>query len=377
MDTLVKNQVLELPTFAPELARRLFASGMPLLLAERLGVCEETRLLFLGCGDSAAAAEVAASLAGPCAGLQARALNVAEFCYYFGPAETGPSDLLVLISVRGISKMTVDCICKAKQLGMKTLLITNVAAGAAARQADGVLEMGFENRVEDWPGLKSYCASLIAALAFEMGAGAFLHGPGTPRPADWVARYGAALGNRLQEIDEQMFALAGQGWKDLDRLEFLGCGSAYGSAWFAAQKFCEIAGSLTDEYDTEDWCHIGYHLKAAGQIGTVFFLDCRAPSYGRSLETVAAARGIGRPTLVITNGPLADLPEGAAAVQMPLLEEQPAWLAPLFDYAAPAILSGYCSELRGKGKFARQLLARQQIIRRLEAARYEGGARDV
>ena len=139
----------------------------------------------------------------------------------------------------------------------------------------------------------------------------------------------------------------------------------------------EIAGSLTDEYDTEDWCHIGYHLKAAGQIGTVFFLDCRAPSYGRSLETVAAARGIGRPTLVITNGPLADLPEGAAAVQMPLLEEQPAWLAPLFDYAAPAILSGYCSELRGKGKFARQLLVRQQIIRRLEAARNEGGARDV
>lgn len=366
-NTLIKSQVMSLPTFSVQTVRNHLIDDRVNRQIDRLAITEKTEFVFLGCGDSAAAGEVSASLAGQMLKVRARAENITQFRYFDGPGDFSPADVLVLTSVSGANPIIGESVRKAAELGVKTLVLTNSPQSAAARGADAVLDMGFENRAEDWPGLKSYFAGLVTALMFVYAVGIRL---GRFTPEDYekarkdILRYARRLEEALPGIDGQMFRLAQTRWKDFDRFHFLGCGKEHGSAWFSAQKFCEVCGALTDEFDTEDWCHIGYHLKDPQNIATVFIADSRDHYFGRTLETISAACGIGRPCLVVTNAAQDIFPAGAQVVRMPEIPDEPFWLTPLFDYAAPSILAGYCSELRNKGIFEAHYLARQKFFKK-------------
>lgn len=365
MNTMIKGQVMSLPEFSVQVVQSHCIDDSVSRQLDKLEITEETEFVFLGCGDSAAAGEVSASIAKQLIKVSARAENITQFQYFDTSENFSCPTVLVLTSVSGASPIMLEAVGKAKGLGIKTLMLTNFPERPAALQADAVLNMAFENKLEDWPGLKSYFAGLATTLMFLYAVGIKL---GRLTLQDYekaqkaIIHYSGELEKALPKLDKQMYWLAKNEWSKFDRFHFLGCGKEYGSAWFSAQKFCEVCGALTDEFDTEDWCHIGYHLKNPQDIATVFIADSQDNYFGRTLETIRAACGIGRPCLVVTNTSADVFPAEAQVVRMPEMENAPFWMTTLYDYAAPSILAGYCSELRKKGIFEKHYLARQKFF---------------
>ncbi len=368
MDTLIKGQVMALPEFSTQIVQSHSIDGLENDWIDKLGITEESEFVFLGCGDSAASGEISAVFAEQLIGVKAWAENITQFQYFVEPQNFSSTTVLVLTSVSGTNPMIGEAIKKAQRLEIKTLVLTNSPQKAVSLGADAVLNMGFENKIEDWPGLKSYFAGLVTSLMFIYAVGIRL---GRVTINDYekaqkdIIRYACELEKELPKIDEQMFWLAEKEWKKYDRFHFLGCGKEHGSAWFSAQKFCEVCGALTDEFDTEDWCHIGYHLKNPQDIATVFIVDSHDSYFSRTIETINAACGISRPCLVVTNTKKELFPAEAIVVSMPEIENEPFWLMPLYDYIAPSILAGYCSEMRNKGIFKMHYVARERFFKKV------------
>ncbi len=98
--------------------------------------------------------------------------------------------------------------------------------------------------------------------------------------------------------------------------------------------------------DSEDWCHINYFLKDPASIGTVIMADKNSPAYGREKETAASAAAIGRPVLVVPNGPREDFPGAQVVCCVPEAPAGYEWLLPLTDYIPASLLAGYIAQLQ-------------------------------
>lgn len=321
-------------------------------------ICNVRRIYITGCGDSIAAAGVMAGVMKEFSEVfHCEAVEPMDFSRFMKKEELGAgepdSPLVIAISAGGGTARIREILQKAKKMGAFTILLTNNRESASAQEAKRVFCLDTPKMTEDFPGLRSYFAGIIGltALAVRMGHVRGVLPPLKPCECkEAVSSYVHSFEKEMGRVEDQMFALAGV-WKEFERFEFIGDGPERYSALFAMEKFAEVTGTLGSFDDSEDWCHIGYHIKNPETVGTILFADCHSEGYGRERETARAACGIGRPLLVITNGAPSDFPPQAHVCRIPDTPPEYRWLMPLMDYAPAAILAGYCALLGGRKFF--------------------------
>lgn len=311
-----------------------------------------------GCGDSIAAAGAMEGVLERFTGtFGCKAVNSMEFARFTTLGDIGigepNSPLVIGISAGGGTARVIEILEKANQAGWVSLALTNKMPSRVSKTARKTFYLATPAMENDFPGLRSYFASMVGLIALACRIGhvrGALHPTAPNEFKAAISHYVHGFGDVMDAIDQQMFELA-KSWKDLTRYNFIGSGRQLHSALFALGKFYECNGLVGNYDDDENWCHIDYHLKNPETIGTVLFADKHSPYFHRSKETVAAACGINRPTLVITNGNKGEFSEGAVVCKIPDTPEGFEWLGPLMEWAPAALLAGYCAALAGRKFF--------------------------
>lgn len=361
-DNFIRRQVMSLPELVEEQLKGCFGPGLRdlMIMAE---IFDARKIILTGCGDSyAAAIAMAPVIEKYCDCFGVTVMRAVEFTRFLSKSEIGigepNSPLVIVISAGGGTARVCEALEKANEVGAFSILLTNRPESRAAKVAKRVFTVGTPPFPNDAPGLRSYFGSLVGLIAFASRMG---HVRGTlppTGPAEFqnaIRAYVGAVGEHLEQIDDQMFALA-QKWQNFTRFDFIGDDVSYGSAFFGAAKFLECNGCSVTVDDSEDWCHINYFLKDPESIGTVVMADRHAPSFGRIQETVASAVRIGRPVLVVTNAEADAFEAGAEVCRLPDAPEGYEWLMPLMDYVPASLLAGYITKLQGVPFFRRELL---------------------
>ncbi len=354
----LRNQVFSLPHLVDTQLDRSFCKEKLQGVLSMSEIFDARKILVTGCGDSYAAASVMAPvLQKYCDVFGCQAVDTIEFNRFTPKEDIGigepNSPLVLVVSAGGSTARIVETLEKAKRVGALPILVTNKAQSPAVSAAKRVFFQDTPPMENDFPGLRSYFASLLglSAIALRMG-----HVRGVlPSTAEkeWreaISGYVRSYESILETIDDQMFELA-QTWKDFDRFDFIGDGPELYSALFGLEKFYECTGIRGVYDDTENWCHINFFIRNPQTVGTVVMADKNSPSFSRTVETIASAQRIGRPVLVITNADKSQFVEGVTVCTLP---EAPAgfeWLLPLMDYAPAALLASYCCTLAGRKYF--------------------------
>lgn len=351
-DNPIRQQVLSLPSLVEDQLTGCFGPGLKDLMT-MAEIFDARKIILTGCGDSYAAAVAMAPVVEKyCDCFGVKAMRAIDFTRFLPKEQIGigepNSPLVIAISMGGNTARVCEALEKANAVGAFSILMTNNPNSPAAEKAKRVYTVGTPAFPNAYPGLRSYFGTLVGLVAFASRLG---HVRGTLPPTgpkdfqNAIRAYVGDWGQILDQMDDQMFHLA-ENWSQFTRFEFIGDGVEWGSAFFGAAKFLECAGSTVSVDDSEDWCHIGYFQKDPQTIGTVIMADKNSPAYGRERETAASACAIGRPVLVVTNGPKEDFPVEAQVCRIPEAPEGFAWLLPLMDYVPAALLAGYVSAMQ-------------------------------
>lgn len=352
------NQVLSLPSMVDEQVDYCFSDEVQQSIMSMSEAFDVRKIYITGCGDSIAAAGAMAPVVHRLSGVfGCEMVEPMDFTRFMLAKDIGigepNSPLVIGISAGGSSSRVVEVMRKANEMGAFTIALTNNGESPVAKEAKRSFVLNTPKMQDDFPGLRSYFASMVGliAIACRMGRVRNVLPPDSEkRLAEALKAYIHQYAGILEGMDTDMFELA-KSWKSFERIDFIGDDKELYSALFAMEKFLECTGVMANYDDSENWCHVGYHIADPESIGTVFFADATAASYGRIQETVSAAAAIRRPVLVITNGEKGDFPEGARVVQVPRAEAGNEWMQTLMDYAPAALLAGYCCTLAGRKFF--------------------------
>ncbi len=354
----IRNQVFSLPELVDiQLNRSLDKEKLQsvLSIAE---IFDARKIILTGCGDSfAAAAVMAPVLQRYCDVFTCKAMDPMEFTRFTPKEDIGigepNSPLVLVVSAGGSTARICEALQKAEHVGALPVLVTNKADSKAASVAKRVYFQDTPPMENDFPGLRSYFASLIglASIALRMG-----HVRGVLPPTaeqEWkaaISGYVHSYEQMLEQIDDQMFELA-KTWNSFERFDFIGDGPELYSALFGLEKFYECTGVSAVYDDSENWCHINYFIRDPETVGTVIMADKNSPSFGRTVETIASAHRIGRPVLVVTNADKSAFIDGVTVCTLPETPKGFEWLMPFMDYVPATLLASYCCTLAGRKYF--------------------------
>lgn len=311
------------------------------------------RVVMTGCGDSYSAAGAMLPSFKANSGIDAvSAPDPMDFCKFYTKADTcmghQPQEVLVIaVSASGGSQRIVEIMEKGRAQGAHTLLITNNPESAGAKAAQFVFPVETPEGCNS-PGLRSYFASMLALTALGAYLGLIKHRLTRERFSQiqqLIAAHVKAFGQVYEAVDQQVYTLA-KTWKDFKRFEVVGDWDEYFSAQFVEEKFIECAGVHCTHTNSEDWCHINFFLKDPETIGTIFHAPYHAQNFDRVQNAIHTALAIGRPTLVVTDAPEEEVPEGAVYCRMPAPPE--VWLSPITDFAPGSLLAAYVAALADK-----------------------------
>jgi glucosamine--fructose-6-phosphate aminotransferase (isomerizing) len=246
------------------------------------------RIILCGCGDSHHAA------VGLCFALEywtsrrVRAATSMMAARYVIPAvKTHPTKTLVIgISASGEVARTLEAIDVAKAMGMSTLAITGSADSPLADLAESILVLEMPS-LPHGPGLLSYLASLLMgySLAFALSRPA-----GREEIDDVLGAFPAVLSSWRETQVNRGIVFAEQ-YPEAP-IVFLGSGTAYSAALFAAAKVIEASGGAAWGQDVEEWAHLEYFCNPSYM--PTWLLSARGRSTTRETEVEEAARRIGR-----------------------------------------------------------------------------------
>lgn len=352
------NQVKSLPGLVDQQLRLCFDGETLEKLLSMSEIFDIRRIYMTGCGDSIAAAGLMEDVLLRLTGVfHCDVMEPVDFTRFVTAADMGigePNNPLVIgISAGGGTARVVEALEKANKAGAISLALTNKVPSKVSEAAKKTFFLNTPKMENDFPGLRSYFANIIGLIAVGCRIG-HVRNILPPTASDEfktaISAYVHSFEPVMDKIDMQMFELA-RTWKDFEKFNFIGCGQGLYSALFGLEKFYECTGTISNCDDAENWCHVDYHLKNPESIGTVVFADRHSPSFNRTKETVRAACGINRPTLVITNAGQEEFPGNATVCTLPDTPEKFEWLMPLMDYAPVAILAGYCCTLAGRKFF--------------------------
>lgn len=223
----------------PDLLTRL----LPALRAAVEGLTLSTGRIFAGgCGDSAFAAGAAAGLFAA-AGIDYRPASAMDLAFH---ASLAPGDLVVLMSISGGTRRTVQAARCSRAAGARTLAVTCDAESALARGCDQCLILPFTPLSRRTPHTADYLATLLAlAVLAERCSG----------------RRNDAL-DRLPDVLAEVIDRTGAGAAALVRaadgaakLFILGQGSNLATAHYIAAKLHEAGGLTGLAGETENFVH--------------------------------------------------------------------------------------------------------------------------
>lgn len=357
-DNPIRRQVLSLPDLLEAQLESCFSGDKLYELMSIAEIFDVRGIILTGAGDSFAAAGAARSvLEKYCEVFYCNAVNSMEFTRVMTGKDVGAgspgSPLVIAISANGGTARVVEVLQKATELGAFPILITNNPESRAAKAAKRVFVMDTPKMENDFPGLRSYFASLIGlfSIACRMGHVKGVLPPIAPISFQEAIRdYIMRLKPYLEEIDNQMFELA-QKWHKFERFDFIGDDQGLYSALFGLEKFVECNGAHCAYDDSEGWCHVNFFLKDPESVGTVVFADKNRKSFSRIQETVWSACEIGRPTLVITNADRLLFDKRAEVCEIPVAKPGYEWLSVLAEYVPASLLAGFCAALDGRRFF--------------------------
>lgn len=357
----IRQHVFSLKELVDVQVGNCFGKGLSTLLSD--GEIRRIQRIFLtGCGDSYAASLAFVPMIKRSCGISdVRGLRAIDFTRYTPKEEFGDAGttLVIAISTGGGTARVAEALEKSNSDGALSVLITNNGESRCAGLANKTMVLGTPDFEPQYPGLRSYFGSLTGILAVVCRVGI---GNGT-LPADtedkWIAaikQYVSDFSASLEKIDDQLFSVA-QSMNGCTSFDFVGDGVEHATAFFGAAKFLECPGIFCSWDDSEDWCHVNYFLKDPDKLGTVIMADRHSPSFGRIQETVASAKRVGRPVLVVTNAGADAFIEGVDVCTVPETPNGFEWLKPLMDYNPASILAGYMAALRAEPYFRATYLA--------------------
>lgn len=203
---------------------------------------EAARVVMAGCGDSyysaVAAAGIYRRLSIPVVAVTAQ--EVAQF------VALQPHDLVVLASVSGSTKRTVEAAARAREAGATTLAITCRDESALARTCDFTLLLPYEPISRSTPHTLDYTVTLLAqALVAE--------------------RLGGVRLDELDGLAEALQRAIGIAFRTLrsvlvdapvaPQVFYLGAGTDLGTAMYGAAKLHEAGGQTAFAGESENFWH--------------------------------------------------------------------------------------------------------------------------
>lgn len=353
----IVNQIWSLGDLAEKQVKRAFA-GEKITSALPIQICFDIRrIVITGCGDSLAAALAMKGVFEKyCDVMSVDVYDPITFNRYKLASDIGigepNSPLLIGISAGGETARINEALQKANALGAYSLALTNKESSSCARTAKALLNPETPSFPNDFPGLRSYFASLtgLAAIACRLG---LVRGVLSPEdPENWqnkITSYVTAVTRQLADIEQTILAAAEQ-WKTFTRFDFIGDDQALASAMFGQEKIYECVGETAYYDDSEEWCHINYFTKQPETVGTVVHAYSDQASFSRLKETIWSALQIGRPVLVITDKP-EEIDPRAVIITLPAPDPEFVWLRAFADFIPSALLAGYIAQLGDKKYF--------------------------
>lgn len=314
------------------------------------------RIFITGCGDSHHATintELAfESLTGlPCETQQA--LQFARYSAGFIP-QSGPNTNLVIgISVSGAVARTFEALQMAKQAGATTLALSATPGSRVAMAGDILFQVPnppFPDPEGTFtPGVRTFIVNQLALMLIAIRIGEVRGHLTSARAAELrkeLLGVVDVIEQTIAENDAAALKLA-KAWKDAGEFVFVGGGPNFGIALFTAAKVLEASGDPALGQDTEEWAHLQYFAKAANT--PTFFITAADRDHSRVLETMVAARQIGRRVAVICPKTAGDLIEKAdAALTFAPVSEM---FSPLVTQIPGELFAAYRAEVIGEPFF--------------------------
>ncbi|MGE4249156.1 MAG: SIS domain-containing protein [Parvibaculaceae bacterium] len=220
-----------LPTIQPELARRADALARP-----------KGRVFAGGCGDSLfapkALSEVFRLLRQPVA--TRSAMDMAAF------TDFRPGDTVVLSSISGGTRRTVEAAGVAAAAGARVIALTCTAGSALAEAAHATIVLPFTPLSRKTPHTLDYAVTLLALAEIARSfAGEAASGT---RPA--VAAVPGLLDRARMDAAD-----AAGAYDPAGKIVILGAGPDLGTAEYGAAKFHEAGGLVAIAAETENFIH--------------------------------------------------------------------------------------------------------------------------
>ena len=233
--------------------------------AEGLRPPAGSRVWAGGCGDSLFAAEALAPLFRT-AGYGFRAASAAEMLW---DGEIAAGDTVVLISISGSTRRTVEALGRAREAGATTVAVTINPDSALAAEADATLRLPYTPVSRAIPHGLDYQVTLLSLAA--------LAGPVAPD-------VGALFRDETGPARTRAEACAGRLGPDT-RFVFLGGGAAArGTAAFAAAKLHEAGGLPAWSFEAENFGHGAQFMLTPGDVVGLFGSGGPADSRTRALS---------------------------------------------------------------------------------------------
>ena len=235
------------------------------------------RIFAGGCGDSAFAPYALGGVF-DALGLEIEPKTAMELAGFVRLRE---SDTVILSSISGGTKRTVEAAAVAKAKGARVIALTCNRGSALDLAADETIVLPFKSLSRKTPHTLDYAVTLLALTQLT------LHWQGfSPEDAaEVVTRIPELLADTKKQATEIAAAMTPAG-----RIVLLGAGPDLGTAQYGAAKFHEAGGLLAVASETENFVHGMNFILEQGD--TLLALACNAPGHRRGAQFVGAYRDI-------------------------------------------------------------------------------------
>jgi glutamine---fructose-6-phosphate transaminase (isomerizing) len=290
------------------------------------------RIYLAGCGDSHYAGLAARLAFERWSGIPTQALPSLELSRY--QLELAPAgSWAVCVSNSGKVERTVEAAANARARGLLAIAITYDPGSRLAEAADIALPFRYEDPGFG-PGTISYVASLSALYVLAIRAAELAGREAGDLVADVEAQAEAAA-TTIDLTDPIAERLASE-LPDDAKVDVVGGGPSYGTAFFGRAKLIESAHSPGGAHELEEWAHEEFFCTGPGT--TTVVVAPPGASHDRAVEQLEAAREIGATAVAVCppDAPAATVADLVLPVAGDVTEE----LSPL-TYCIPLELLAY------------------------------------
>jgi glucosamine--fructose-6-phosphate aminotransferase (isomerizing) len=276
------------------LGKALYLAGRIADVARRMQRDGIEHLVFLGCGSAYYNSVLGAFIAPRLADLTAEAVEAWEFYNYYHPAAR--RTLVVAQSATGSSFEVLDAVRRARDLGFRTLALTNTAESPLEELADETVT--FPTGQKAGPDISVIPSRLVMMYLLVVALGE-LRRPGDGDLHRLRAQLEAipALTRRFLEGQDAAVQALARKYAGQACILVVGGGPNWFTALEAALKIEEESSTPCRTYQTADYPHMAISLLAPER--TTLLLAPRGPSYARLHTCVRTARAAGSPVIVL------------------------------------------------------------------------------